>query len=822
MERVSLPWRIEMLGGLQVIREGQEPLVFSPQQSSALLAYLALHFQKNHTREELIERLWSDEEAGDVQKKLRRSLYLLRQRFEQPPFEQADLLLTTSKTLGLDANLVSTDVQDFKDALSAAASTNDLSLRQQYLARAVGLYRGDLLPGFYQDCFLSERNRLSDLYTSALHLLTQVYEQAGDLERAIETARRTVALDPLMEEAHCTLMRLFAEMGQPSAVLRQYQELERVLKEAFGEQPSAATRQLMETLRERAQANVPRAVNGRNSKLEDTRPSPQSYEEAPPTLSPEILPDSPEAPRPVVTALPGQPAPAPTRRPLLVGAIMLLALLIAVIPLFLRRKVAPPKSGLLVPNAKQIWAKRYPLQPDETGCEPTDMTMDAAGNTYITGFVHTLHNDVDFLTLKYDPNGKLIWHKRYNGPGNDVDRARSIAVDKDGNVYVTGDSDNGKGNGMTRLSGLDWATIKYGPDGNPSPTWPNVGFGLGVRRYNGPDDGEDRPVKVCVDSTGTVYVAGNSLTRKIHQGKKLFHQWVFVTYNSQGKQTSVRQEHFAADWLSASPVDMVLDPLDNVYVTGYYGDSKMEMITVKYDRVGDCVWRKTYSAPGYGDVVPTGMALDGSGNVYVTGHQYDGDLLNNGTQMDIVTLEYDPNGNELWHDVYDLDHRDDVPHALTVDKAGNVAITGHSSAGTDMHYLTLLYASGGKRLWARYYRGTVALSDDSLDVTFDHNGNVIVTGYALDAGINRAGKETEAFRRTDNVTIKYDRTHGALWKGVYEGGSDWSLLYPDAVFKVAVDNQNCVIMTGLSDQGSKVRTITTIKYAPDADTSYSR
>src|SRR5579871_6596455 len=168
------PWRIELLGGLQITRDGQEPVAFHPQQANALLAYLALHPQKSHTREELTARLWPEEEAGEAaQKKLRRGLHLLRQRFEQPPFAQDDLLLSTRQTIGLDPALVSTDVQDFKQALSRATAATDPAERQRYLAQAVNLYKGDLLPGFYQDCFLTERNRLSDLYASALHLLTQ-------------------------------------------------------------------------------------------------------------------------------------------------------------------------------------------------------------------------------------------------------------------------------------------------------------------------------------------------------------------------------------------------------------------------------------------------------------------------------------------------------------------------------------------------------------------------------------------------------------------------------------------------------------------------
>ena len=54
-------------------------------------------------------------------------------------------------------------------------------------------------------------------------------ERAGDLEPALERARRAVVADPLREEAHCAVMRLFGALGRHAEAVRQYRELERVL-----------------------------------------------------------------------------------------------------------------------------------------------------------------------------------------------------------------------------------------------------------------------------------------------------------------------------------------------------------------------------------------------------------------------------------------------------------------------------------------------------------------------------------------------------------------------------------------------------------------
>src|SRR4051794_16644232 len=81
--------------------------------------------------------------------------------------------------------------------------------------------------------------------------------------------------------------------------------------------------------------------------------------------------------------------------------------------------------------------------------------------------------------------GAPLWTNRYNGPGNGNDVATGIAVDGNGNVFVTGHS---VGNG----SSDDYATIKYS----------NAGVALWTNRYNGPGNGRDTAVGLAVDSNG--------------------------------------------------------------------------------------------------------------------------------------------------------------------------------------------------------------------------------------------------------------------------------------------------------------------------------
>ncbi|MCX6640698.1 MAG: SBBP repeat-containing protein, partial [bacterium] len=115
------------------------------------------------------------------------------------------------------------------------------------------------------------------------------------------------------------------------------------------------------------------------------------------------------------------------------------------------------------------------------------------GNVYVTGHSYGSGTYDDYATIKYNSAGVQEWVARYNGPGNSVDEAYSLAVDGSGNVYVTGISDGGG-------TGPDYATIKYN----------SAGVQEWVARYNGPGNDYDEAYSLAVDGSSNVYVTGKS------------------------------------------------------------------------------------------------------------------------------------------------------------------------------------------------------------------------------------------------------------------------------------------------------------------------
>jgi DNA-binding SARP family transcriptional activator/pimeloyl-ACP methyl ester carboxylesterase len=220
-------------------------LLVRRRKARALLAYLALRPGSEYSRESLAALLWPDMADEHARHNLRQALLALRQTLamERDPFGG------DGEVVALDPGAVTVDVPSFERC--ARAGTPDAR------REAASLYRGDLLEGFsidegpFESWLAGERQRLRELALAVLDRLLSVEMATGALERAVQTGVRLVALDPLRESTHRSLMVLYARQGRRTAALRQYQMCADALGRELAVKPEPATTELYQQVLQR-------------------------------------------------------------------------------------------------------------------------------------------------------------------------------------------------------------------------------------------------------------------------------------------------------------------------------------------------------------------------------------------------------------------------------------------------------------------------------------------------------------------------------------------------------------------------------------------
>jgi DNA-binding SARP family transcriptional activator len=143
--------RIELLGGLRVIRGERVITRFRTRQTGALLAYLAFHLGRHLSREVVIEAVWPEAAEKTGRNNLSIALNSLRRQLELPGVPAGTVLHTDRFSVGLNPAAVITDVGEFLSALQAAERAKEEAERNAALRKAVDLYQGELLSGFYDE-----------------------------------------------------------------------------------------------------------------------------------------------------------------------------------------------------------------------------------------------------------------------------------------------------------------------------------------------------------------------------------------------------------------------------------------------------------------------------------------------------------------------------------------------------------------------------------------------------------------------------------------------------------------------------------------------
>lgn len=278
---MSVLCRVEMLGRIRAVLPTGPIDRFRTQKSAWILAYLALRPGQRVPRERLVDLFWPDLDLPAGRDNLKNALSILRRQIEPIGVEPGSVLVADRLLLGLNAGVVSTDVEEFEQALRKSESS-DGEDRLNWLRTAVDLYSGDLLPGCYEEWVSLEQRRLHERYLDAVQRLGDAYEEAGDLLSAIQVVERGIAADAFREPLYASAIRIHLGRGQPAAAAELYQSMERLYREELDSLPPAEIRALVEGISAiRASAAIPQSVPARPA-----RPAPDARHDRPVTSIP--------------------------------------------------------------------------------------------------------------------------------------------------------------------------------------------------------------------------------------------------------------------------------------------------------------------------------------------------------------------------------------------------------------------------------------------------------------------------------------------------------------------------------------------------------
>jgi len=361
-------------------------------------------------------------------------------------------------------------------------------------------------------------------------------------------------------------------------------------------------------------------------------------------------------------------------------------------------------------NGVQQWITRY----NGPGNDNDIVTAITVFNNeiYVTGQSAGSGTAYDYATIKYNSSGVQQWIARYNGPSNSNDGATAITTDALGNVYVTGQSYGGTS------TSYDFATIKYNSSGIQQ--W--------EARYNGTGNGNDGANAVIVDQYFNVYVTGYS----VGAGSSL--DYTTIKYNSSGVQ-----QWFAKYNGTANDIDIgkciVLNNSGQVIVTGYSRGSgtSLDYVTINYDSLGAEIWVSRYNGAANGGDIPNAICLSNSGDIIVTG------VTNtdvSGILANYATIKYNAAGQIQWIGIYNgPGNNNDSATSVAIDDSGNVFVTGKSiGTGASFDFATIKYTPSGVPQYVARFSYSESSKDVANSIKVDEYGNTYLTGASTLTG----------------------------------------------------------------------------------------
>ena len=339
-----------------------------------------------------------------------------------------------------------------------------------------------------------------------------------------------------------------------------------------------------------------------------------------------------------------------------------------------------------------------------------------------------------------------------------------------------------------------------------------------LSRFNGPANLEDVGSLVAMDSQGNTVVAGTTST-ELAGGP----DFLIVKFDSTGALLWQRRIDVGRGW--DVPHGLAVDASGNIVVTG---ESQIAVngtygfLTVKFDPQGGELWRRRLQEPNEIANLASGVAIDSRGNVVVTGSS-----TLTGVNYDYLTVKYDPLGNELWRRRYDSPAGlNDAAVAVGVDASDNIYVAGNSQGRNDVNvatrttgddFVALKYSPAGQLLWDRRAEAyTFGSIEQVRGLAVDPAGGVAVVGSTFN---------TSAIEPTyeDIYVVKFDPDGQLAWSSLRNGTGNFTYDYG---LDIAGDASGNFYVTGRvedrNESGDRETKFITSKFNSDGQLAWER
>lgn len=229
---------LSVLGGFDLRDTDGQPIESKARKSRQLLAYLAIPAGQTRSCDQLATLLWSDRQEEQARGSLRTALSGIRRAIGE------DVLIIVQDTVKIRSGYLETDFDRLKRLLTEDTQISKLE----------DFYSGEFLTGQEHD---SERymDWLRDLRNECVNMALIVLERnadrlanEGENKPAIDLMRESLSLEPLKEQTHRTIMRLYVANGEKALALAQFRTCKEILLHELDASPDPETQALADSI----------------------------------------------------------------------------------------------------------------------------------------------------------------------------------------------------------------------------------------------------------------------------------------------------------------------------------------------------------------------------------------------------------------------------------------------------------------------------------------------------------------------------------------------------------------------------------------------